>query len=250
MFKFINILLMPGILISLVACSNDNPIVPEIDYEPEVVVFGLLLLTDRDQGQQKTIRIERSYEITEKVPDYSDGRAIKDALVFVETENQRVQFEHDFASAYSDKNNELQLLPGERYKLDITLKDGQKITSECLMPDRPAIVSPTLTEPVQAFEPLLVKWQEAEFAHRYQIAVEADNDGFQFSTFSASDQEEIYAFIFARPNIYYFKVASLDQNYYDYLRSRSNRQPISHINGALGVFGAIAYDRGSFRALP
>ncbi len=67
--------------------------------------------------------------------------------------------------------------------------------------------------------------------------------------FSASDQEELYAFLFAEPDGYTLTVASLDQNYYDYLRSRSDREPILHINGALGFFGAIAYDREHFVAM-
>lgn len=231
------------------SCTHDNPMRPSLDYESEIVVFGLLLMTERDTGRQKTVRIERSYKVTDYLPDYPEGRAIKDAIVYIESANQRVRFEHLFAGTYSDVKGELNLIPGEVYTLDITLTDGHKITSQCVMPDRPTILYPTANTPVKAYQPLTVHWQHARFAHRYQIAVEEIANGFQFSLFSDSDREELYAFLFARPNYYTLKVASLDQNYYDYLRSRSNREPILRINGALGVFGAIVYDKEQFIAV-
>ncbi|MBN1482017.1 DUF4249 family protein [candidate division KSB1 bacterium] len=248
-FKILYKLVMPLLSVLLLTCTRDNPTTPNLDYESEIVVFGLLLMTERDSGQQKTVRIERSYKVTDYLPDYPEDRAIKDALVYVESRNQRVKFEHLFASTYSDVEEKLQLVPGELYTLNITLTDGHKITSQCLMPDRPTILFPTANTPVKAYQPLTVQWEHARFAHRYQIAIEDNVDGFQFSILSDSDQEELYAFLFARPNHYILKVASLDQNYYDYLRSRSNREPILRIDGALGVFGAIVYDRERFVAV-
>ncbi|MBN1465946.1 DUF4249 family protein [candidate division KSB1 bacterium] len=244
---FCNIL----ILLMIAAClsCNDEAMAPDLDYDSEVVVFGLFLITEKENVQQKAIRLERSYKVTEKVPPSQKDRAIKDALVFVESKDKRVQFEYLFDNVYLDNADELQLLPGELYKLDITLTNGHKITAECIMPDRPKILSPAAGQSVAAYQPLTVTWEKARFAHRYEIAIDENFDGFQVSMFSASDQEDLYSFLFAGPDRYTVTVASLDQNYYDYLRSRSDREPISHINGALGVFGAMAYDRERFIAM-
>ena len=250
MLKSVHIIAILLIAAVLLSCKNDDPTAPNLDYDSEVVVFGLFMITDRENVQQKIIRLERSFKVTDELPRSPKERAIKDARVFVETKDQKFQFEYLFDSTYMDRSGELVLVPGELYKLDIALSNGHKITAECLMPDRPTIVAPTASAPVAAFLPLTVIWEEAPFAYRYQIAIDDDFEGFQFSTYSASDQEELYPFLFARPNEYTLKVASLDQNYYDYLRSRSNRDPISHITGALGVFGAIAYDKERFLAVP
>lgn len=236
------------LLIAVYLSCSDEPVAPELDYDSEVVVFGLLLMTEKENVQQKAIRLERSYIVTEKLPPSQKDRAIKDALVFIESGDERVQFEYRFDNVYLDKPGELQLIPGELYKLDITLANGQKITAECIMPDRPKILRPTAGQPVAAYQPLTVAWELARFAYRYEIAIDENFDGFEFSMLSASDQEELYPFLFAGPDGYTVTVASLDQNYYDYLRSRSDRTPISHIDGALGVFGAIAYDRERFVA--
>ncbi len=249
MIKFVQIIAVMLSALIFFSCTHDDPVAPKLDYEPEIVVFGLLMVTERDEGHQKTVRIERSFEITDTLPPYPEGRAVTDASVFIETENQRVEFVHTFHSNYEDVYDELQLVPGQLYKLDITMPDGHKITSQCIMPDKPNITFPRSLDPVEAFSSLTVAWDSAAYAHRYQIAVEEDMGSFQLTTFSAGTSEDLYVFVFARPNKYFLKVASLDQNYYDYLRSGSDSQPISHISGALGVFGAIAYDKSIFYAV-
>ncbi|MBN1559713.1 DUF4249 family protein [candidate division KSB1 bacterium] len=237
------------LIVAGISCKNDDPTAPRLDYDSEIVVFGLFMITEKENVQQKTIRLEQSYKVTDPLPQSQKERAIKDAVVFVETNDKRIQFEYLFDSTYLDKAGTLKLVPGELYKLDITLTNGHKITSEFIMPDRPKILRPNASAPAAAYQPLTVSWEEARFAHRYEIAIDDDFGEFQLATFSASDHEELYPFLFATPNEYTLKVASLDQNYYDYLRSRSNRDPISHINGAIGVFGAIAYDKERFLAL-
>ncbi len=248
MKKTVHILASALLLLSFFACEIEEVAAPKLEYDPEIVVFGLLLYNEYDEFQT-TIRIEHAYDITDTLPEDSEKRAVKDAQVFVETSTQRVEYEHTFNSNYQDIRGQLERIPGETYKLDITLADGRKITSQCILPDKPLITSPALDTSVEAYKPLTVTWQRDEFAHRYQVSVEEDFDSFYFDEFSATTEEEIFFFVLAPPGRYYLKVASLDQNYYDYLRSARSRESGSNVNGALGVFGAIAYSKSRFFAV-
>ena len=223
------------------ACNKDNPTVPTFDYDPEINIFGLLILN----RQQKTIRIEQTYKVTDYFPDF---RGVEDAEVWVRSLDQNVQFVHLFNGNYSDKNSELLLAVGKTYMLDITMPDNRKITSECVMPAPPSILSPMDDEAVTAYTKLDVHWQRGDFAYRYEIAVDDEFRNFQFSNYSDSTYAQLFPFIFAGTGRYNLKIASLDKNYWDHLRSRSSREPILNIKGALGVFGAIAYDKTIFYA--
>ncbi len=229
------------LLFTLLFACNDNPTVPEFDYEPEINVFGLLILN----RQQKTIRIEKTYKVTDYLPDF---RGVEDAEVWVSSKEQKVQFEHLFNGNYSDKQNKLKLVAGETYALDVTMADGHKITAHCTMPAPPRILSPVDNESVPAFQALNVFWERGDFAHRYEIAVDDEFRNFKYSAYSDSTYIQLFPFIFAGAGRYNLKVASLDQNYFDHVRSLQNRDPILHIQGALGVFGAIAYDKSIFYA--
>lgn len=249
MIKFFHIISALLIVLIFLSCAIEDATAPKLDYEPEVVVFGLLLLTENDDEGQKTIRIERSFEITDKLPLDARNRAITDAKVFIETEDQRVQFLYTFDSNYEDIYNRLNIVPGQTYKLNITLADGRNISAQCIMPSKPEIISPRVNAPVEAYKPLDVTWQNDEFAYVYELSIEEEMESFSYSEFSASTEEEILFFVLAPPGKYFLKVASLDQNYYDYLRTSQSRQPISNIDGGLGVFGAMAYNKSKFFAV-
>jgi hypothetical protein len=238
-FSIVTIFLV--VLIMLSACSNDNPTVPTIDYEPEVNVFGLLILN----RQQKTIRVEQTYKVTDYFPDF---RGVEDAKVWIHSKTQNVQFEHLFNGNYSDKYQELLLVAGETYLLDITMANGKKITSECVVPAPPQILSPNDNEAVTAFQALDVHWKRGEFSERYQIAVDDEFRNFKFSNYSDSTYSHLFPFIFAKSGRYNLKIASMDKNYWDHLRTGDSRQPVLNISGAIGVFGAIAYDKTVFYA--
>ena len=239
-FSSVLMLIIAGLLLWL-GCNSDNPTEPSIDYESELNVFGMLILN----RQQKTIRIERTYKVTENFPGF---RGVADAEVWVRTKNQNVKFAHLFNGNYSDIENALKLVVGETYMLDVTMPDGHKVTSECVMPAPPIILSPNNDEAVSAFQPLNVFWERGDFAYRYEIAVDDEFRNFRFNAFSDSTHAQLFPFIFANNGRYNLKIASLDKNYWDHLRSSSRREPLLNIKGALGVFGAIAYDKSVFYA--
>jgi len=243
-FKMNKYLLKTGsvLLSSLLFMScTDQPSQPEFDYKPEINVIGLLILNNN----QKNIRIERTFSIKEKI---TDDRYISDALVFVHCGEQKVPFVHLFDGNYADENNDLELRAGAYYQLEVLLNDGRQVFAETQMPARPSILDPIKEQMVGAFTTLQVNWQGAPFAYRYAVSIEGLSNSFEIMDFSEDTEQTMFAFLFAGPGTYRLKVSSLDINFYDYSRERSNRYPIQHMDGALGVFGAMAYETVVFQA--
>jgi hypothetical protein len=237
------------LILFVLSCEIEEVAAPKLEYEPEISVFGLLLFNEYEEFQT-TVKIEHTYEISDTLPFFPEQRVVKDAQVFIETDEQRVEFKYyNNDSNYEDRSGRLKMQPGQTYKLDITLADGRHITSQCIMPSKPKIISPRPDSSIEANAPLTVTWQDDGSAYRYQISVKEEMESFYFNEFSATTEEEIFFFVLAPPGKYHLKVASLDQNYYDYLRSANSRQPLSNMNGALGVFGAMAYSKSKFFAV-
>ena len=226
--------LLSALIILLIGCKTEPP-VPNFPYKPEVNVFALLILNN----QQKIVRVERTYKSTDYFPD---DRGIADALVTISTEQNTVRFEHRFKGIYYDAQKQLQLQEGQAYHLQVVLNDGATISADCVMPGKPKIESPTDRSIVKAYRFLDIEWLQAQFAYRYLVYVKDILD--EFSTFVYADSTALtfYPFLFAPPDIYVIKVVATDQNYYDYIRSHPNRDPILHISNGQGVFGAVAYD--------
>ena len=139
---------------------NERSVSPQIDYEPELNVFALLILNN----QQKIVRVEHSYRIEEYMPE-SEG--ITNAQVTIRSDSQTVQFEHAGEGNYRDAGNSLLLIPGTTYHLEVEVPDGRELTGSCIMPAKPEIINPKFYEEVPAHKALNVMWYKADFAHRY-----------------------------------------------------------------------------------
>jgi len=233
--KLIKNILFVSLFIFIVLGCNSEPTAPNFPYESKVNVFALLILNN----QQKIVRIEHTYKATEYYPEF---RGITDAEVSIGTAEHDVKFIHQFNGVYYDIHKELMLQGGETYYLNVTLSDGKRISAQCTMPSKPKIVKPIAQSSVDAFRFLDIEWEAAQYAHRYLIYARNNSGDFATETRSNSTAVTFYPFLFAPPDYYVLKVVAADRNYYDYIRSQSNRDPILHINGALGVFGAVAYD--------
>lgn len=222
---------------------NDLPEAPKIDYEPEINVFGLLILNNN----QKNVKLEKTYRVTDYFPS-APNRAVTDARVIVRSNDQEVEFKHLFEGNYGDIQDKLTLKAGYVYQLDVTLADGRKIFAETTMPSKPQILTPSKSDTLPAFQMLNIKWQPALFARAYAVTVYAPTDDFEMTVYSEDTELTFFGFLFAAPNRYTLKVSALDENLYDYFRSRRNRDPLLHIEGAIGVFGSMAYQAVQFEA--
>lgn len=233
---------------AFLAC-DETPTRPQIDYESEVNVFGrFILYTNKGQlVTQKNITLERTYKISERFPD-PRTRAIEDARVIVRSDGQQVEFQRLFEGTYGDVDDKLVLKPGFAYQLEVLLSDGKRVTAETVIPTLPEINVPQRNAEVSSFQPLKIEWRPALFCDHYAVTVYAVDGDFNVTLYSDQTEENFYPFLFAFPGRYMVKIAALDQNLYDYLRSRPNRNPILHINGGIGVFGAMAFTSVPFLA--
>jgi hypothetical protein len=231
-----------AVLLVFTAC-NDTPTQPQINYESEVNVFGLLILNNG----QKNIHVERTYKVTDYFPPLQD-RAIKDARVLVRSDEQEVEFKHLFDGNYSDAEGKLVLKAGFVYQLEINLKDGRRVTAETIIPSLPEIVSPQKADVVPPFHSLPVSWNPALFCAQYAVTITNMLVDFEFTTYTEETEENLYSFLFAPPGRYVLKVTAMDQNFYDHTRSSPNRNPILHIEGGIGVFGSMAFQSVVFDA--
>lgn len=222
---------------------NDLPNSPKIDYEPEINVFGLLILNNN----QKNIKLERTYKVTDYFPS-APNRAVTDARVIVRSNDQEVEFKHLFEGNYSDIQDKLTLKAGYVYQLDVTLADGRKVFAETTMPSKPQIITPSKGDTLPAFRLLGIEWQPALFSRAYAVTVYAPNGDFELTVYTEETQLSFFGFLFAPPARYTLKVSALDENLYDYFRTRSNREPLLHIEGGIGVFGSMAYQAVQFEA--
>ena len=115
------------------------------------------------------------------------------------------------------------------------------------MPEKPKIIKPSQYQEVKAHDRLNLEWEKADYAYQYIAYIYNLEKNYKPSIISDSTAIAFYAFFFADPDVYTFKILASDKNYYDYIRSGSN-DAIVHLEGGLGVFGAIAYDQVQFIA--
>jgi len=222
-------------LLALISGCTRSTGVTEFTYTPEVNVFALFILNN----QQKIIRIEESYRVTEYVPE---NRGISDAEVMVQSKNQQVRFIHRVNGYYEEETALLHLAEGETYHLYIQMADGRRAKGQCTMPYQPEIKTPLPHNPVRAYSALDIAWAVAVPACRYEISVRGNISGYSAQAGTDSLQMSFYPFLLAQPDIYVLKVTALEQNYYDYIRVGEDHPPIFHLEGAIGVFGAMSYD--------
>ncbi len=226
---------IPIALLALISGCTRSTDVTEFTYSPEVNVFAFFILNN----QQKIIHIEESYRVTDYVPE---NRGISDAEVMVQSKNQQVRFIHRVNGYYEEEAALLNLVEGETYHLHIQMADGRRVKGQCTIPHPPEIKTPQLHNPVHAYSALEIEWAVQVPARRYEISVRGNISGYSAQAGTDSLQMSFYPFLLAQPDIYVLKVTALEQNYYDYTRVGEDHPPIFHLEGAMGVFGAISYD--------
>lgn len=226
-----------GLLLLLALGCEETPNINEFNYKPEVNLFALLILNP----EQTIVRVERSYRALEKVPA---DRGITDAEVVISSPEQQVSLTHQEEGRYvTPPEQPLKLSAGTTYQISVRLADGRLVTAECTMPFPPQITTPGDHERVAAYSSLPVAWESQVEAPRYLISVRGNMNGYKAEAAADSLAMTFYPFYLAEPDIYVLKVAAMDRNYYDYSRMADDEEPVWHIQGGIGVFGAIAFDQ-------
>lgn len=189
--------------------------------------------------QEKIIRIEKTCKVDEYFPE---NRGISNAAVVIRTDSLSVNFDHLANGEYTDRGGDLFLKAGEKYSLSVSLPDGRQAWATTLMPDPPEISSPKAHASIKARSPLQVDWAASDLAFRYLVHVSNDARTFNISSRTDSTSVTLFPFLFAKQGVYFVKVTAADCNYYEYISTSDSREASVNIDGALGVFGAVATD--------
>jgi len=218
----------------LAACSN-GPDVNEFNYQPEINLFGLLIYN----SGQTIIRLEETYRAMDRVPA---DRGIAGAQMIISGAGQAVTFTDRGEGRYATEGPDLCLQAGATYTLSVRLQDGRRIEAHCTMPAPPRLISPADHQVVAANAALPIAWEPGTPDSHFLVSVRGNVHTYSAEMWSDSTATNFYPFYLAQPDIYVLKVTAMDRNYYNYLLMRDDEEPVWHIQGGIGVFGAIAYD--------
>lgn len=167
---------------------------------------------------------------------------------------------------YVDQKSEIQVIPGEMYRLFIRTPDGHEITGRTRVPGEVRITQPqtgaTLFTDQRELD-LTVVWQPATHCSGYLL--EFRLPPFEFwqgnwrkpapSTFAFFDSTWWHSSVMVPPRrqgLYQVTVAAFEENYFNHTFKGANS---AGLDNAVGVFGAmsahgIAFDVGYFRSQP
>lgn len=162
------------------------------------------------------------------------------------------------ASPQPTERDWLVLLPGRTYALRVDTPDGATVRGATTIPSStPARVNPSLTPFNRDRDSLFLQWGEVPLAHRYALRVDSPRGPFVVFVDSleylvAGDLRNIFSEGVPSTFVPGFRqtvtVGAVDQNYYDYFRSRNSlftgRGLINHLQGGIGLFGSYVMLRG------
>jgi len=229
-FKKLGIFLI--CLISL-TCSKD-PVKPSVDYEPEINIFALLTLNNSN----KRVIVEETFRSDSYLPA---KRGVENAEVYIRRQQQEIHLQHIHNGRYIDTLDILEMRSGETYTLFIQLPDGREFSAQTVIPDAPKIIQPQHAANVPAYNPLEVQWNASKYAKDYIVSITNIGGDFTTSTLTDTLETTIFPFLFAPPNVYIIKVAAASPDYFTYIQTPPHKNSQGNIQGAVGVFGAIAY---------
>ena len=243
------------LLVFLAACVEHAPVVPSAN---ELVVQAVLDAGASDQyvvvqtttGALASATAVSGAQVSLELPD---GRTI---LASEERDTTRLvtrYFEQPLSSVYHFPLRSLgtTVQPGGAYRLRVTTRDGRVVTGRTVVPSAVAV---SLAAPRDSFglrlDTLLMRWPRVPGARTYQVAVRplsrtfaltffADTSASLYGSMTSSDGRQL----FVRGQEHEVVVLAVDDNYYDYYRrgtdSFTGVGVISHLDGAVGLFGSI-----------
>jgi len=231
--------------VAAAACIDRDPISPSGDF---LIVHGVLdlgasdqyVLVQRTDGARASLANVDGATVTLGLPD---GRTITAEQVHDST-NGASAVSYRFPLARLG----IALQPGGRYRLRVSVPDGRVVQGATTIPNATAAAD---TSPAQSFtlarDTLRLAWHRVPAARGYALSITSSAGVFNLlsdttidvtgETFRASNQQfQILA-------TQHVVLSAVDTNYYDYYRSRTDfftgAGLISHLDGAIGVFGSL-----------
>jgi hypothetical protein len=141
------------------------------------------------------------------------------------------------------------LVPGSTYRLHVTLPDGREVTGSTTVPSAVSGVRVSVPASLTSTDSLTLAWPRVAGAIAYDVSVSM-RGSLVFETFAdtsivlstrtegSNGHHPLYA-----GSTHQIVVSAVDANFYDYFRRSSDlftgSGPISHLDGAVGVFGSI-----------
>lgn len=240
-----------------VACVESTPVSPSANV---LVVHAIL---DRDSREQYVI-VQRTMgivtyqeavtgaEVTLTTPEGTmlRGEEVRDSMRYLTPGYQpRV---HTVYRISLDKYG-VTLASGKRYRLRVRAPNSaDEVTGETTIPPSQRLPrdSTAVWDFVRARDTVRLAWPQGLSSQRFEVTV-VNGNGRRFSQFADSSlaipgtsTTNGTTGIFAALGWYEVAVHAIDQNYYDYYRRSSDdltgNGPIMHLQGGVGLFGAVA----------
>jgi len=226
------------------SCVPEEPLAP---YTPFLVVHAVLDLGA--QRQAAHVRWRRPF--TGNFDDYW----VNDATIVVTGPDGGMFGSSNEPDGRYRIHTGFNLVPGGTYTLRVTLRTGEEVTGETSIPAATPAGVDTVTIPFRSDrDTLRLSWPRAPGAARYLVDIRRDlgsgglYPSFDYSFFADTSVElagTARSFedpIFPSGNPIIVSVSAVDENYYEYYRSRTDPfigAAPSRLVGAQGVFGSI-----------
>jgi hypothetical protein len=241
-----------GVIASASGCLDQNPVSPDAQ---TIIVHAILDASAHDQyvlvqtteGRTPTQKIVSGATVVLLTPDGHELRAdeVLDSAYAVGV--GQAPAVNSYYRISLDKYG-VALTPGSTYRLRITLPDGREVSGSTMIPGAPPPVSFDLPASLAATDSLVLAWPRVTGAIAYDVSVSLS--GFLvYETFAdtsivlsngrtATGRGGLYS-----GSANHILVSAVDANYYDYYRRGSDpltgAGPITHLTGAVGVFGSV-----------
>jgi hypothetical protein len=242
------------VALSAVACIEDMPVQPQAS---AVIVHCVLdpamadqyVLVQQSLGTARSQRPLAGAQVTLRLPDGTTVVAdeLQDTVIATARFDQpRITSVYRLALAARG----ISLVPGAEYTLRVVTPDGTIVSGRATVPGAPATSSAADTVFLdRGRDTLSLSWPRVSPARRYEVVVIAQTSSFSVFADTAvslpgtATDEALGPPAFVVGATQQLLVSAVDQNYYDYYRRDSDFYSgaglISHLDGGLGLFGAV-----------
>lgn len=240
------------VTVAVASCVDHDPISPSANVLIVQSVLDLgatnqYVLVQRTNGLRASATFVSGATVTLRLPD---GRAItaqevRDTSINLATGQKQISLTYQFPLGRLG----LALQPGGRYNLRVELPDGRVVTGATTVPNALPAPDAATTQPFNlSRDTVRFAWRAVPAARGYALSITSNarthtvlsdtTIDFTTETFRSADVG-----VFQTETTQHLVLSAVDTNFYDYFRSRTDEFTgaglISHLQGAVGVFGSI-----------